>query len=205
MSLKTIVKKLEISEEKFITREEIKKTCKKLNLDYYRVIRYLIHNKYLVRILRGIFYIKSIEERKLNKIDINHLEAIREALRIKGISNWYFSLETALKLNNLTHEYFNITHVISDKIFRKNPFEIMGHKVKFTKIKTELTSFGIINEKIPYSDTEKTMLDFIYLKVRGNIKKIPVEIFEKCSRKRLLKYSKNYDKKTIEKLKELIW
>ena len=204
MTLKLIVKKLELSDKKFITREELREYCKKLNLDYYVTIRYLTHYKYLIRILRGIFYIKSIEERKLNKININHLEAIKEALKIKGVKNWYFGLSTALKLNNLTHEYFTIDYIINDKLFRAKPFLILGYKIKFIKISHKLISFGIINKNLPYSDAEKTMLDFVYLKEHGNVKLIPEEIFEKCSKNKLLKYSKNYDKRTFKKLKEIV-
>jgi len=204
MTLKLIVKKLELSDKKFITREEIREYCEKLSLDYYMTIRYLTHYKYLLRILRGIFYIKSIEERKLNKTDINHLEAIKEALKIKGVKNWYFGLSTALKLNNLTHEYFAIDYVINDKIFRAKPFPILGYKIKFIKINSKLISFGILNKNLPYSDTEKTMLDFLYLKEHGNVKLIPEEIFEKCSKNKLLKYSKNYDKRVIKRLNEML-
>lgn len=204
MTLKLLVRKLELSDKKFITREELKEDCKRLSMDYYVTIRYLTHYKYLTRILRGIFYIKSIEERKLNKIDINHLEAIKEALKIKGVKNWYFGLSTALKLNNLTHEYFTIDYVINDKLFRVKPFSILGYKIKFIKIKTNLTKFGIINKGLPYSDAEKTMLDFVYLKEHGNVKLIPEEIFEECSKNKLLKYSKNYDKRTIKRLMEIL-
>ena len=204
MTLKLIVRKLELSDKKFITREELKEYCKKLSLDYYVAIRYLTHYNHLVRILRGIFYIKSIEERKLNKTNINHLEAIKEALKIKGVKNWYFGLSTALKLNNLTHEYFTIDYVVNDKIFRDKPFLIMGYKTKFVKIKSKLTLFGIINKNLPYSDAEKTMLDFIYLKEYGNVKLVPEEIFEKCSKNKLLKYSKSYGKRTIKRLKEML-
>ncbi len=204
MTLKLIVRKLELSDKKFITREELKEDCKKLSMDYYATIRYLTHYKYLVRILRGIFYVKSIEERKLNKVNINYFEAIKEALKIKGVKNWYFGLSTALKLNNLTHEYFTIDYVISDKLFRIKPFLILGYKIRFIKINPKLTKFGIINKNIPYSDAEKTMLDYIYLKEYGNVKLIPEEILEVCSKTKLLKYAINYNKRTIKRLKEML-
>lgn len=204
MTLKLIVRKLELSDKKFITREELKEDCKKLSMDYYVTIRYLTHYKHLVRILRGIFYIKSIEERKLNKININYLEAIKEALKIRGVKNWYFGLSTALKLNNLTHEYFTIDYVINDKLFRVKPFSILGYKIRFIKINSKLIKFGIINKGLPYSDAEKTMLDYVYLKEHGNVKLIPEEIFDNCSKTKLLKYSKNYDKRTIKRLKEML-
>lgn len=204
MTLRLMVRKLELSDNKFITREELRGDCKKLGLDYYMAIRYLTHHKYLIRILRGIFYIKSIEERKLNKTDINHLEAIKEAMKIKGIKIWYFGLSTALKLNNLTHEYFTIDYVINEKLFRAKPFLILGYKIKFIKIIPKLTGFGVISKDLPYSDVEKTMLDYIYLKEHGNIKIIPEEILDSCSRKKLAEYSKNYDKRTARRLKEML-
>lgn len=200
MTLKLIVKKLEISKKKFITNYEIKEYCKKLKLDYYTTIRYLTRHKYLIRIFKGIFYIKSIEERKLNKFDIVYFEIIKEALKIKGINRWYFGLETALKLNNLTHEYFTIDYVVSDNLFRANPILIMGHKVKFIKLSSKLI-FGIIGKNIPYSDPEKTLLDLFHLK---HYKKEEFkEIAEKLSKNKLTKYSKKYSKKIIDVVKEL--
>jgi len=152
MTFKLLVKKLQLEEKKnkFLTRVVLKSYCKTLEIDYYSAIRYLLSNKYLVRILRGIFYIKSIEEKKSDRININYLEAIKEALIIKGIKNWYFGMETALKLNTLTHEYFNIDYVISDSLYRSEAFEILGHKIKFLKIKKDLINFGIKKDKLNY-------------------------------------------------------
>ncbi len=191
MTLKLLVKKLEWGKLKFITREEIKGYCRDLGMDYYPVIRYLTHNRYLLRILKGIFYVKSIEERKLKRLDINHLEAIKEALKIKGVEHWYFGLETALKLNNFTHEYFTIDYIINDKIFRAKPIRIMDHKVRFVKISSRLLNFGIVKHPLPHSDLEKTFLDFVYLKKkeRGNF-----ELLKKCSKKKLHRYSTRYPK-----------
>ena len=163
MTLRILVKKLELLRRKFIIREELKSYCKPLKMDYYTSIMYLTSNNYLVRILRGIFYVKSIEERKLDKVDISFEEAISEALRIKSVKRWYFGLESAIKLNNITHEYFAVETIISDKLSRPNPFNIMGRKVKFVKLSKKLLEFGVIKNKFNYSDAEKTVLDFIYL------------------------------------------
>jgi len=48
------------------------------------------------------------------------------------------------------------------------------------------------------------MLDFVYLHEHGNIKLIPEEIFDRCSREKLTAYSRNYDKRTVKKLKEML-
>lgn len=201
MSLKLIVTKLQLSNKKFITGEELKVSCKEINLDYYTAIRYLTHYNYLVRIFKGIFYIRTLEERKLNKTDIGYLEIIKIALEIKGVKNWYFGLETALKLNNLTHEYFTIDYVVSDSLFRAKPITILGRKIKFVKLSPKLISFGLKKNKLPYSDPEKTTLDMLYLKRYG--KGEFLELSEKLSKLKLSKYSKYYGKNIMETVKHL--
>jgi len=203
MSLKLLIRKLYLDDEKFIRSDLVRDYCKKLNMDYYAAIRYLTHNRYLIRILKGIFYKPTVEERKFDKVDINYLDAINKALKIKKVKNWYFGLETAVKLNNLTHEHFTIDYVISDKIFRAKSFIILGHKIKFVKLKKRLLNFGIKKDKIPYSDVEKTTLDIVYLSKYGGlpdkeIKNRISDIFKRCSRTKLLNYSKRYNKTVHE-------
>lgn len=203
MTLKLIVEKLARDNRKFITSNEIKDYCRKLTLDYLPTIKYLIRNKYLARVFRGIFYIYSIEERKLGKSEMNSFEILKEALKIKGIENWYFGLETGLKLNNLTHEYFTIDYVINDKLFRAKPIIIIGRKVKFYKLSPKMFLFGIVKKKINYSDSEKTLLDLLYLK--HYTKEEFEEIAEELSKTKLLKYAKNYNKRVIIIVRRLKW
>lgn len=203
MSYKLIIEKLWRNEKRFITREELKSYSKMLKLSYESVISYLLSNEYLVRILRGIFYVKSIEEKKKNTINISFYDAIAEALKIKGIKNWYFGLESAIKLNNLTHEYFTIDYIISDKLKRPRPIEILGHKVKFISIKKGLLDFGIKKDKTQYSDIEKTMLDIVYFSFYNNLSEPEIknkieDYLPKCNRKRLKTYSKYYPKTVSE-------
>ncbi len=194
MTLKLLVKKLEWSKSKFITRKEIEGYCQELGMEYYPAIRYLTHHRYLVRILKGTFYVKSIEERKLKRLDISHLKAIQEALKMKGVEHWYFGLETALKLNNLTHEYFTLDYVVNDRIFRAKPIKILDHKVRFVKISPRLFGFGIFKRPYPHSNPEKTFLDFAYLK-KGSGRK--TELLKKCSKRKLFRYSVHYPKKIM--------
>jgi len=201
MTLKLIVEKLARDNKKFILSNEIKDYCRKLSLDYLPTIKYLLRNKYLARLFRGIFYIYSIEERKLGKSEMNYFKILKEALKIKGVKNWYFGLETGLKFNNLTHEYFTIDYVINDKIFRAKPIIIMGRKVKFYRLSRKMFVFGIIKNSINYSDSEKTLLDLLYLK--HYTKEEFEEIAEELSKIKLLKYVKNYDKRAINIVREL--
>jgi predicted transcriptional regulator of viral defense system len=191
--------KLLYNKKKIITKEELSDTCKLLKISYESAINYLLTKKYVLRIFRGIFYIKSLEERKLGKLELNFYDVLKEAFKIKGIENWYFGLETAIKFNNLTHEYFTITYVISDKLKRKEVMDIFGYKVKFISIKKELTNFGIIKDNFPYSDTEKTILDKIYLGFYKGLDKVIIrnniiEYYDECDKKKLINYAKHYPK-----------
>jgi hypothetical protein len=201
MTLKLIVEKLARDNKKFILSDEIKDYCRKLSLDYLPTIKYLLRNKYLARIFRGIFYVYSIEERKLGKSEMNSFEILKEALKIKGVINWYFGLETGLKFNNLTHEYFTIDYVINDKIFRAKSITIMGRRVKFYKLSPKMFWFGIVKKNVNYSDSEKTLLDLLYLK--HYTKEEFEEIAEELSKTKLLKYMKNYDKRVINIVREM--
>ncbi len=197
MKTKLLLRKLELRKDKFLVVEALKEDCKKLRIKYLPTIKYLLRRKYLVRILRGIFYVNSIEERKLNKTNITYYDALKNALDLKGVKNWYFGLNTALKFNNLTHEYFNTDYLLSDSLFRPKPIKIMGHFVKFIKLKKELFEFGIIKNNVNYSDPEKTILDSIYLnKYHGlsdaAIKSKVVEIIENCSKNKIRNYLKHY-------------
>ena len=198
-----LVRKLHSTESKYITSDEIKEYCSILGISYKEGIVYLTRTKHLYRILRGIFYKPDMEERKYKGLKVSHYEALAEALRIKGIPNWYFGLETALKMNGLTHEFFAMDHVFTDSISRTRPMTILGNKVSFAKVKPEFFTFGIKKGKgIRYSDREKTILDMLYLKsYRGEHRIIDLlsDYRKDLSKPKLKKYAKHYNKK-MEKL-----
>ncbi len=201
-----IMKKLWIEKRKFVKSVELKSLCKELKKDYKIEVNYLLARKYLIRIFKGIFYVKSIEETELRKINPSHLDLVAKGLELKGIKNWYFGLYTGLKLNNLTHEYFSIDYVINDKIFRAKEIKIAGYKFKFIKIKPPLI-FGIIERNnIRFSDVEKTILDFIYIKKYRGVPEEKIlldtsEFIKKANIDKLFKYAKKYPK-TVRKLVE---
>lgn len=204
-----LVEKLNMVDEKFITSEEIKRYCSILKIDYSDAITYLTRYKYLIVIFKGIFYNPSIAERKMKSYDIGYRDAIIKALEIKDIKNWYFGLETAVKLNNLTHEFFVMDYIINDRIGRSKPLEVLGGKIKFIKLKSSLFDFGIKRSKnLRYSCVEKTVLDMIYLKRYNGIDDRTITdhiapYLELCSKNTLKKYAKKYNKKTEEFIESL--
>lgn len=194
-----LLKKLRIEGKEFVTSDELKRYCKSLGLSYKTVVNYFIYKGYLTRIFRGIFYVKTLDEVKLGTVKYNHLELVAKGLELKGVKIWYFGLYTALKLNNMTHEYFAIDYVINDKLYRSIPINIAGYKFKFVKLTSKLLKFGVNENALKYSNAEKTILDFIYTwKYNGVPKeKIILDISEwssNVSKERIIKYANNYPK-----------
>ena len=210
MKYRILVRRLLLWKNRYISGAELKALCAGLELSYKSAIMYLFTNKYLERIVRGFFYIPTAEERRLKMGGPNVLEAIAKAMDYKKVKNWYFGMETAIKLNAITHEYFAIDYVVSDTIFRPRPIEILGRRVKFVKLKKGLFGFGTKrNGPIIYSDLEKTLLDLTHLKKYGGKKDAAIrdgliEWAETASRKKLMAYSKHYGlpvRKVAETLK----
>jgi len=204
-----VMKRLWLSKERFVKSDNLKVICKELGINYETLVNYLLSRHYLIRIFKGIFYVKSPEEIKIGKVDKSTLEMVANGLQIKGVNNWYFGLYTAILLNNITHEYFTVNYVINDKIFRAKEINIAENKFKFIKIKPSLI-FGIKEKNgIRYSDLEKTILDFVYLWRYRNISEEKIlidvsEFVENASKKKLLEYSKKYPKTVRRIVDELI-
>jgi predicted transcriptional regulator of viral defense system len=187
--------------KEFVTAEELKIYCKSMELNYEMIVRYFGMRGYLVRIFRGIFYVKSLEELKLGRNKYPHLELVAKGLELKNVKRWYFGLHTALKLNNMTHETFAVEDVLNDKLFRANPFTIAGYKFKFSRLSPALLGFGIskAGNGVRYSDAEKTILDFIYIWRYNGIpeEKITADVSgwaKGASKEKLRAYAKKYPK-----------
>ena len=204
-----VLRRLHLDNKRFVTSEEIKEYCRIYRANYYNTIRNLLSRGYLVRIFKGIFYVKNFDEVKLNRLDVSHLELISRGLELKGVENWYFGLYTALKLNNVTHEYYPVDYVISDKIFRYKNIDIVGYKIRFIKLKGDLFKFGIIEDRYRFSDLEKTVLDFIYIwRYNGiPVEKITMDIsgyIEGVSKDKIRRYSMYYPKTIRSVIEALI-
>ncbi|OLE70952.1 hypothetical protein AUF78_04280 [archaeon 13_1_20CM_2_51_12] len=199
MKTNVLLRKLRMEDKEFVTSSELRAYCKTFKLDYDIVIRNLVARGYLVRILRGIFHVKSFEELELGRPKYNYFELVAKGLELKNVRNWYFGLHSALKINNMTHEHFAIEEVVSDSLFRAKPVTIAGYKFKFVKLSPSLFSFGIRRGEngLKYSDPEKTVLDFIYVWRYNGIpeEKIASDVSDwakKASEEKLRKYAREY-------------
>jgi predicted transcriptional regulator of viral defense system len=204
-----VLKKLRIDKKEFITSEELKRYCKSMGLNYEKIIRYFVYRGYFIRIFKGIFYVKSLDEVKLVKSKYSHLELVAKGLELKDVKKWYFGLYTALKFNNITHETFVVDYVVNDKLFRSKPINIAGYQYRFIKLAPRLLQFGIIEDSLRYSDPEKTILDFIYTWRYNGVpkEKIILDVSEwakDVSSDKIRKYAVNYPKTVREIADRLI-
>jgi predicted transcriptional regulator of viral defense system len=205
-----LLRKLWMDKKEFVTAEELKAYCRSLKMDYATVVSYFVKRKYFVRVLRGIFYVKSLEEAKLGRSHYNHLELVAKGLELKHVKNWYFGLHTALKLNNMTYEHFSVEDVVTDTMFRANPFMIAGYKFKFSKLSPSLLRFGVSKgDSVRYSDPEKTILDFIYIWRYNGVpkEKIVADVSEwakNISKEKTKSYAKKYPTTVAEIVERLV-
>jgi len=205
MAMSALLRKMQLDGREFVTAEEVKRYCKAMRLNYGVVVRYFGMRGYMVRIFRGIFYVKSPDELELGRSKYTHLELVAKGLEVKKVSNWYFGLHTALKLNNMTHETFAVEDVISGELFRANPFTIAGYKFKFSRLSPSLLGFGMRKAEngVRYSDAEKTLLDFIYIWRYNGIpdEKIAADVAgwaKGASKEKLRAYARKYPKTVAE-------
>ncbi len=175
---------------KVVTREEVKEACRRFRENHAYTINFMISYRYLVRILRGVYYVKTIDEFKLRK-PVEAYRVISLGLNKLG-TEWYFGLYTALRLNGLTHEFSKTIFVVNDSIFRHKEIEIAGEKVRFVKLRSKLFGFGVMEKNgLKFSDPEKTVLDFVYVfRYRG----VPGERIVSM----IDNYSKNLKKERIK-------
>lgn len=189
-----------------ITKEELREVCERFGEDFEYVVNYYISRGYLVRILRGIYYVKTLEEYKFGKTP-DPMTLIAKAMNRLALK-WYFGLYTALRLNGATYEYYSRIFLVTPVITRSRPVTILGEKVQFVKLKESLLGFGVVKRReIRYSDLEKTLLDFIYLKrynKRLNADAVVREHIAKAKKEKLMEYSKAYPKSVQREVEAIV-
>lgn len=186
---------------KVITKSDLDSLGNKYKLNNFKLRKLLLNGKYLVTIFRGIYYLKSYEEKKFNSLKYSPYELLSLGLEKKGIK-WYFGLNTALKFLNLTHEVFPVNIVINDKFNRTKPMKIADSTFFFIKLKPSLF-FDMKKTKtenkitLYYSGLEKTLLDMIYLKKNVDLTEYKFNKFL------FLKKSNKYNRIVKKKINEI--
>jgi len=120
-----IIREFSLKGKKIITAAELKNVCDRYSFDFRKTKVVLLNKGYLVTIFRGIYYLKDYNEKKTDVIKYFANELLSLGLAAKGVKNWYFGLNTALKLLNVTHETFAVNYVLNDKFNRMMPIEVL--------------------------------------------------------------------------------
>ena len=100
-------------------------------------------------------------------------------------------------------------YLINNHILKTQPIKILGKKFRFLRFKNALFNFGIIKNKIRYSDHEKTILDLIYLWESNHINENRIliagsKLLEGISREKILQYAQYYPDSNQKLLKNLL-
>lgn len=205
-----VLKKIRQDNKEFVSSEELQEYSKDLYFDYRTISDYLLTRGYLLNILDNIYYVKTEEEILQNKLKYSILELIAKGLDIKKVKNWYFGLYTALNINHVEYEHENeLFYLINDQILKVKPTKILGKDFRFLTFKNVLFNFGIKNNKIKYSDHEKTILDLIYLWQYNhmNDSRILIEtskLIKGISEERILDYSQYYPESNRKLVKKAL-
>ena len=185
---------------KILTRKDFDSLATKYKFDKEVLRRVMLNKGYLITIFRGVYYLKSYEERKFNSLKYSSYELLALGLGKKGIK-WYFGLNSALKFLGLTHEVFPLNIIINDKFNRTKLMKIAGSSFFFIKLKPSLF-FDIKKIKtnnnilLYHSSLEKTLLDMIYLKKNVDLNEY------KFNHSIFLKESSKYNRIVKKRIKE---
>jgi len=190
---------------KVITRGELEKLASYFNEDVDYLVNYLIQYGYVIRILRGLYYVKTpVEFSTGGSPSIYGLLALGMS---KITKNWYLGLFTALILNGLTHETYTTVFIINDRLARPRPIQVNGTPVRIIRSRRDIFNFGIVTrDPLRFSDLEKTLLDFLYFANYGTLPKslawrVWKEYYGTADPMKLKEYSKKYPR-SIRKVVE---
>lgn len=163
MKAEVVWKRLLLEGGRVVSAEHVARLSESAGRGGRETIAYLLRMGRLERILRGVFYVRSPNEIEGLTTDMNIYEKIALALECKGVRRWYFAMETALKLNSMTHEHFTVGHVITDSYRTAGSVTVLGMRFKFTRRPASHFDGGIIiDEAIRYSNPTRTVLDLEY-------------------------------------------
>lgn len=204
MSASLVWRRLNLEGIRVTDSQRIAEMAVSLGRNPTRTIRYLQEHGYIVRLLRGIFYVKTPEERMLKTLRASKYDLVRMAMRAKGVKRWHLGLNTATVIQGMTHEYFSTDFVITDSFRTTKTIKINGSKFRFVRRSKALQGFGVVRLKgVPVSDKEKTVLDLVHSRVIGGAAGLnasePMAEFEECiDAGKLRKYTQHYPPRVRE-------
>jgi hypothetical protein len=147
-----------------LTSEGISAMARRIGAKPEHALRHLRREGYLLPLFRGYYYVRTPEELRLGTERHDPLELFALAARAKDIGEWYFGLDTALRLNGMTHEDRREETVVCRSFYRIRGVPIGSRRFVIHKWGPEVFGFGLDRRGVyRVSDPEKTVLDLAYL------------------------------------------
>ncbi|MBS3073996.1 hypothetical protein J4447_00905 [Candidatus Pacearchaeota archaeon] len=188
---------LEYKKHKIIKRDELISLISnhKISKNPQYLIKSMLLKKRLVFFKKGYYIVVPVSSVNKN-VGIDNLELNDYLLESK---DYYIGLYNAFNLHGFTEQIPNKLFVFNTKYsFDK---EILHYKFKFFKIKKDKL-FGIIKNKYPYSDKERTIIDALdYPEYLGGLSEVMEKIKNSdYNKNKLVDYAIKYNSIKIIKL-----
>lgn len=188
---------LEYKKYRLIKREELISLISNHNIS--KNPRYLIKSMLqkgrLISFKRGSYIVVPMSS--INKSPGQSDLEINEY--ILGAENYYIGLYNAFNFHGFTEQIPNKLFVFNTKYSADKM--ILHHKFKFFKVKGDKL-FGIIKNKYPYSDKERTIIDALdYPEYLGGLNEVMDKIKNaEFNKEKLIEYAIRYNSNKIIKL-----
>lgn len=153
---------------KCVSTKDIEELCNRFGFSPVNVMTVLIRKGALVPLFfKGIFYVRTSSELLTKTLPLDPLLLATLACNKKFGHDWYFGLQTALKLNEITGvQTTTKTFIITKKQVRTKIRSMGSMEFIFSKIKTSSPKGIIEKNDFRYSDSIRTVLDFLHLGIK---------------------------------------
>jgi hypothetical protein len=146
--------------------------ARRIGKDPGAVTTTLVRSGRLLPLFKGHYYVRGHGELGLSPPRHGALELFAVAAAAKGIGPWHFGLETALRLNRMTHEDRGLDFVISSSLFRPAGVKVGLRRFVILRWAPAFLEFGLVRRgSLAWSGPEKTVLDLAFhegnLEARG--------------------------------------
>lgn len=202
---------------KVVSLEEVSEYLKRRCYEGYdakKVMEYMVKKGRAFRVIDDIYFVRGYGRYDFEYVPMERI--IKNTFEKLGWNNWYFGLYSAWFNGRYAQQVYTSYVIINDRISRCR--KIWYSTVKFIKTnRREMFEFGIVKDSwgVPYSDIEKTLLDFLYFSNFGRVPRgIVYEIVDSYfdsenfymitkgrSYKKLIEYLKYYPKFVRSELK----
>jgi len=164
MNVSTLVWDTLVADEREVVRTaEVSELARRLGKEPAHVATTLVRAGRLVPLFKGYYYVRRPDEMGLRRPRHNALELFAMGARAKRIGRWYFGLETALRLNEMTHDDRGLEFVIDERLFRPAGVRVGLRRFVILRWSAHLLTFGLRRDgPLRWSGPEKTLMDIAF-------------------------------------------